>query len=76
MDQIINTIKEYFADINNDSVDTEENLFENGHLDSMGIMELISFIEEKTGVTVEPDEIVEDNFKTINAISSLIKGKL
>ncbi len=42
-------------------------------LDSMGIMRLVLFIEEKFGVTLPDEEIEPDNIQTLNRISSWIE---
>ncbi len=50
--------------------DTDD-LLEAG-LDSMGIMRLIMFIEDKFGVTLPDTEIEPDNVQTINALEQWI----
>jgi len=51
-------------------------LIEGGLVDSLGLFKLIAFAEEQFDVRIAPEEIVFENFSTINAIVSLIKGKL
>lgn len=48
-----------------------DDLLEAG-LDSMGIMRLIMFIEDKFGVTLPDTEIEPDNVQTINALEQWI----
>ena len=50
----------------------DESLMERGVLDSLGLMNLITFIEEKTGVRIGDDEVMLENFETINAIVATI----
>lgn len=50
-------------------------LIENDVLDSMGIFELVSFVEERFGIEIDDEDLVPDNFETIGAISSLIMRK-
>ncbi|OIO74039.1 MAG: phosphopantetheine-binding protein [Zetaproteobacteria bacterium CG1_02_53_45] len=50
----------------------DDDLLEAG-LDSMGIMRLVLFIEEKFGVTLPDEEIEPDNIQTLNRISSWIE---
>lgn len=53
-------------------VTAEDSLFERGLLDSMSIIELLAFIEERAGVRV-PDTAVEpDNFETVQRIERLV----
>lgn len=57
---------------NQDSFSDDDDLLEAG-LDSMGIMRLILFIEERFGVTLPDDEIEPDNIQTLNRISAWIE---
>ncbi|OIO70240.1 MAG: phosphopantetheine-binding protein [Zetaproteobacteria bacterium CG12_big_fil_rev_8_21_14_0_65_55_1124] len=50
----------------------DDDLLEAG-LDSMGIMRLVLFIEERFGVTLPDEEIEPDNIQTLNRISSWIE---
>ncbi len=51
-------------------------LVEQKVLDSMGIFELVAFIEQSYGITIEDEELVRENFATLNAIDRLISSKL
>lgn len=42
-------------------------------IDSMGIFQLIGFIEEEFGIEVSEDDLVVDNFASIDAITKLIE---
>jgi len=47
-----------------------------GLIDSLGIFKLIAFVEETFAVTIEPDEVVLENFQTLRALGNLIAKKL
>ena len=49
----------------------DDNLFDAG-LDSMGIMRLIMFIEERFNITLPDDEIDPDNIETFNCLEKWI----
>ncbi|MDA8170999.1 MAG: acyl carrier protein [Nitrospiraceae bacterium] len=51
-------------------------LLETGLIDSTGILELVSFIEDKYGVTVNDNELVPDNFDSINKLAHFILKKI
>ena len=53
-------------------VTADESLLQRGVLDSLGLMNLIAFIEEKTGVRIADDDVMLENFETINAIVATI----
>ena len=50
-------------------------LVEDGVIDSMGVMDLIAFIEETYGLSMEMDDLEIENFATINHIKTFIVSK-
>ena len=53
----------------------EDSLLERGIIDSTGVLELVAFIEEKYGITVEDDELIPENLDTIRDIAEFIRQK-
>ncbi len=47
-----------------------------GFLDSTDLMRLVSFIEERFDVTIANDEVVTDNFKSIEVLAAFVDAKL
>jgi acyl carrier protein len=50
-------------------------LFEEGLFDSMGFMALINFIQEELKVQPNDEDLVVENFESINAIVNFISKK-
>lgn len=50
-------------------------LIDNDVLDSMGIFEMIAFLEDHYGIEVEDNDLVPENFESIKAISTLVAAK-
>jgi len=50
-------------------------LFEEGIFDSMAFVLLIDFIEEEFGIKPTDSDLVEENFKSIDAITKYIQSK-
>jgi acyl carrier protein len=50
-------------------------LIDNGVLDSMGIFQLVTYLEDHLGVEIPDEELVPDNFESIAAIGRLVAGK-
>ncbi len=46
-----------------------------GIIDSMNVLELIMFVEEKFGVTVADQDIVPDNFDSVTQLADFIRSK-
>ncbi len=53
----------------------EASLIEHGIIDSTGVLEMVSFIEEKLGITVEDDELLPENLDSIERICAFIARK-
>lgn len=50
-------------------------VFREGIFDSLGFLALISFVEEEWGVEVADEELLEENFESINAIVAFVTRK-
>ena len=48
---------------------------EEGIVDSMGIMELVMFVEETFETSVEDDELIPDNFDSIANLATYVRRK-
>jgi acyl carrier protein len=56
-------------------VTNDASLLSSGVIDSLSLIRLINFIEEQFHVTIEDEEVVPENFETINALLVMINGK-
>jgi acyl carrier protein len=54
------------------AVTDTESLLEAGILDSMGVVQLVGFIERDYGVPVSDDDMVPENFDSIVAVEAFI----
>ncbi len=53
----------------------DTSFLEMGLLDSTGVIELVSFLEEEFGIQVEDDEITPENLDTLNRICNYVEQK-
>lgn len=51
-------------------------IFKEGYLDSMGFIMMITFIEEEFGIKTDDEDLIEENFQSINSITDFICRKL
>ena len=49
---------------------------EKGIIDSTGVLELVSFIEETYGIAVNDEELIPDNFDSLNKLSDFVARKM
>ena len=54
----------------------DTSFMEEGIIDSTGILELVFFLEENFGFSVEDDELVPDNMDSLQNISRYIDRKM
>lgn len=53
----------------------DDSLLAKGVIDSLGVMEVVGFLEETYGFTVEQDDVTERNFGSVAAIATYVAGK-
>lgn len=53
-------------------IGNDASLLEAGVLDSLGVLALVNFIEGKYGVTVSEDEMMPENFDSIDAVAAFV----
>lgn len=79
---IVDIISQFIIDnfiILNDQkekIDENISLYENGIVDSTGVLEIVDFLEETFGIKIEDDELVPDNLDSIKKISKFVQRKI
>ncbi len=58
-----------------ESVAHDRDLLADGIIDSLGITELIAFLEEKYAIKVDDDDIDAENFRSIDGIAAFVAKK-
>jgi acyl carrier protein len=57
------------------TVGDDESLLRSGVITSLGMMEVVGWVEDTFGVTVDPEEITERNFDTLRGIARFVLDK-
>ncbi len=57
-------------------LDNSESLLGSGVIDSTGVLELIGYLEEKFHLRFEDDELIAENFDTVDKITAFLQNKL
>ena len=68
-------LSDLIKDNSTSTLDADENLIDSGVVDSLGIMKLVAFLESNFKISISDDEILLDNFETIDAISKFLVSK-
>lgn len=73
-------IKQYIAEnflfsSNGFDMDDDESFLEAGVVDSLGVVELVTFVEETYNFEVPDDDIVPDNFDSVDNLAAYISRR-
>jgi acyl carrier protein len=66
-------LEETFAE--DGKVNNQTLIFKEGYFDSMGFVRLVSYLENEFGIKISDDDLVEQNFESINAISNFVSNR-
>jgi len=58
------------------NISMDESLVELGYIDSFGIIDLVTYFENKWKIKIENEEITKEQFGSINKMVNLINTKL
>ncbi len=68
-------LEDYLFTDDDSALDDNMSFLQEGILDSMGILEIIMFLEERFGVTVAENEMVPQNLDSIENLIAFIDRK-
>jgi acyl carrier protein len=73
-------IRQYLAEnflfsSNGFNLGDDASLLEEGIIDSTGVLELVMFVEETFNVEVADEEIIPDNFDSVNNLAAYVEFK-
>ena len=80
MADYVSTVREFVVEnfLYGDGSRLEENtsFLDHGIVDSTGLLELVSFLDQRFEIRVEDDEMVPENLNSLGCISSYLDRKL
>ncbi len=53
----------------------DDDIFSKGFVSSMFAMQLVAFVEDHFGISVENDDLELDNFRSVDALTAFVEGK-
>lgn len=60
---------------NDQVLNNDDSLLDNGIIDSTGVLELITFLEERFQIAVDDTELVPENLDSVSRLTSFIQRK-
>ena len=61
--------------LDDEALDAETEIFSTGLMDSVAMMNLIMFVEEKGGITVQAEDVTLENFDTPSRIMAYLQAQ-
>jgi len=74
--KVKNFIVENFLFGNDDGLKDDTSFLDEGIIDSTGILELVSFLEEEFGIAVEDEELIPENLDSIKNVVGYLEKKI
>ncbi len=68
-------IENFFYGQDDNTLDDNTSFLQNGIIDSTGVLELVSFLQEKYTIHVADDELIPDNLDSLSKVDAFIKKK-
>jgi acyl carrier protein len=75
-DKIRAFIMENFLFGNDQDLNDDTSFLDEGIIDSTGILELVSFLEEEFGISLEDEEILPENLDSIKNVVAYLERKM
>lgn len=66
----------FFFGVDAKAVGDDQSFLDLGVLDSTGVIELVSFLEETYGIQVDDEEMIPENLDSLNNIERYVSAKL
>jgi acyl carrier protein len=68
-------LENFLFTADNGKLQDDASFLEEGIVDSTGVLELVMFVEETFGITVEDEEIVPENFDSVQQLARYVRLK-
>ncbi len=68
-------VENFMMGKNPDELTDSGSLLDLGIIDSTGVLELVGFLEEKFGISIEDDDLVPDNLDSIDNLVKFVETK-
>ena len=59
-----------------EQLELDTDFFDKGIIDSTGVIELVSFLEESFNISVDDEELIPENFSSLQKIDVFLSKKL
>jgi len=71
-DRIRDFLAEHFPAAGSRRLDTDESLLTNGILDSLGVLDVVAFLETEFKITVTDGDLPPENFESLGRLTAFV----
>lgn len=75
-DQIRSFIDQKFPLARRRKIHDNDNLLETGVIDSLGVLEIVTFLKDEFSLAIEDDDLTPENFQSISAIAGFVDQRV
>ncbi|TRV75560.1 acyl carrier protein [Streptomyces sp. 130] len=65
-------IEEFLPDLTQDQLADDQDLLSSGAIDSLGLLKLIAWVEDRFGLAVDDTDLDPNNFRSVTAIDTFV----
>ena len=74
-ERIRDFLAEQFPAARSRRLDTDESLLTNGILDSLGVLDVVAFLETEFKITVTDEDLLPENFESLGRLTAFVEEK-
>lgn len=74
-DRITRFLLKTFPGARTRGIRTDTDLLEDGILDSVGVLDVVAFIEQEFAVAVQDDDLVPENFRSVASLTEFVRRR-
>lgn len=65
-------VEEFLPDVSTDQLESDYDLLSNGVIDSLGLLEVIAWLEDRFQIAIDGLEIAPEDFRSVDAMRSFV----
>ena len=66
---------EHFPSAREHALGDDDHLLANGILDSLGVLDLVGYLEQEFGIAVSDDDLLPEHFETLRRLTAFVEDK-
>ena len=58
------------------ALNPQDDLLESGIIDSLGILDLVAFVEKEFGIAVSDEDLLPENFNSVEHLTAFVQNRM